>query len=590
MYVLVNGTDAICIDFGTGAVLDHLADFGVTRITDVLMTHHHRDQAQGLPRAAAAGARVWVPSVERDLFEWVDEHWQQRSITNYYNPRQDRFSLLNSVPVHGEVPEYRTLDVGGYSVLTIPTPGHTTGSVSYFVLVDDRWIAFVGDLIYGPGTIWSLAATQWTYTGHGGIAATVLSMKDVVDRGPELALPSHGEPIIDVAEAVAVAEPRLRALLDMGRTTPWDLDAWREHPFERISPHLLRNQTANAQFYALLSDTGSALLIDFGYDMATDWAAGDDRAARLSWLPSVQALKKDFGVDRIEVAIPTHYHDDHVAGLNLLRAVERTEVWSEESIATILAAPSRFDLPCLYQRPIPTDRVVPTDVPLQWHEYEVVLHPQPGHCLNAVAVSTFVDGTRVIATGDQQDGGWVSGVREEYLNYQYKNGFRPQDYVASAELYQTLRPDLMLTGHWGVRRVDDTYLDELLRRGRELVDLHSQVLARDQVHFGLDDFTTTIRPYTAVCQPGQTIDYEVQLINPLPEPGRASVRMVVPPGWTATPDRHDLDLESRQRGDVRFTVKCPPNAPKRRRAVLAADLTVNGRPFGQRAECLVDLR
>jgi hypothetical protein len=28
VYVLVNGTDAICIDFGTGAVLDHLTDFG----------------------------------------------------------------------------------------------------------------------------------------------------------------------------------------------------------------------------------------------------------------------------------------------------------------------------------------------------------------------------------------------------------------------------------------------------------------------------------------------------------------------------------------------------------------------------------
>ena len=73
VYVLVSGTDAICVDFGTGAVLDHLADFSVTRITDVLMTHHHRDQAQGLPRAAAAGVRIWVPSVERDLFEWVDE-------------------------------------------------------------------------------------------------------------------------------------------------------------------------------------------------------------------------------------------------------------------------------------------------------------------------------------------------------------------------------------------------------------------------------------------------------------------------------------------------------------------------------------
>ena len=34
--------------------------------------------------------------------------------------------------------------------------------------------------------------------------------------------------------------------------------------------------------------------------------------------------------------MPTHYHDDHVAGFNLLREVEGTEVWSPENVAPIL--------------------------------------------------------------------------------------------------------------------------------------------------------------------------------------------------------------------------------------------------------------
>lgn len=590
VYLLINGTDAICIDFGTGDVLDHLGDFGVERITDVLMTHHHRDQAQGLPRAAAAGIRIWVPPVEQDLFQWVEEHWQQRSVNNYYNLRQDRFSMLTSVPVYAAVPQYRSLQIGGFEVMTLPTPGHTTGSVSYFVQVDGRRIGFTGDLIYGPGTVWSLAATQWTYTGHGGIAATVLAMNDVLEWHPDLALPSHGEPITEVPAAVALVEPRLRALLDQNRAKPWDLDAWRNQPFEVLSPHLLRNRTANAQSFVLLSDSGSALLMDFGYDMTTDWAAGEDRAARLPWLPSVRVLKKDFGVDRIEVAIPTHYHDDHVAGFNLLRKVEHTQIWAEAAIANILANPDRFDLPCLYHEAIRTDRVVPTDVPLAWREYKITLHPQPGHCLNAVAISTEVDGLRVVATGDQQDGGWIPGIRPEVLNYQYKNGFRPHDYVASAKYYRSLRPDLMLTGHWGVRRVDEAYLDELLRRGEELVQLHEAVLGRDDVDFGPDDSMATIRPYVAVLNPGGSIDYDVEVVNPLRGHGRAVVRMVVPPGWTATPAMREIELEAKQPSVVCFTVTCPPNAGRQRRAVIAADLTVNHRRFGQRAECLVDLR
>jgi glyoxylase-like metal-dependent hydrolase (beta-lactamase superfamily II) len=164
VYVLVRGSTAVLVDFGSGDVLDHLADVGVESVAAVLLTHHHRDQAHGLPRAVEAGIPIWVPSTERDLFERVDEHWQQRALYNYYDLRQDRFSLLEPVPVAGTVPDYRTREFGGIPVTTVPTPGHTLGSVSYLVEAGGRRLAFTGDLIHSAGKVWSLAATQWTYT------------------------------------------------------------------------------------------------------------------------------------------------------------------------------------------------------------------------------------------------------------------------------------------------------------------------------------------------------------------------------------------------------------------------------------------
>ena len=590
VYVLVHGRDAVLIDIGTGDVLDHLDEFGVDRVTDVLMTHHHRDQAQGLPRAAALGVRIWVPGTEIDLFQWVEEHFQQRGINNYYNPRQDRFSIIHSVPVFGISPEYRTIAPAGIGITTIPTPGHTTGSVTYLARIDGQKVAFVGDLLYGPGQVWSLEALQWTYTGHGGLAATVLSMHDVLEAGPDLLLPSHGVVMPDPVGAVAQTEPLLRRLLDTRRAEPWDLDAWRDRPFDVITPHLLRNRTGNAQNYVLLSESGSALFIDYGYDMVTDWAAGEDKAARRAWLPSLRALKRDFGVDRVEVAIPTHYHDDHIAGFNLLREIEGTEIWAEKEIAAIMGAPERYDLPCLLRDAVPTDHIVPTDTPLAWREYEITLFPQPGHCLNQVAIYTEVDGKKVIATGDQQEATWEPGVRPEVLNYQYKNGFRPEDYVASARLYQKLQPDLMLTGHWGYREVDQPYLDELQSKAEELVDLHTRVLARQELNFGPGDFMSTIRPYVVVSTPGKLISYEVEVLNPLPEVGSACVTMAGPAGWTFAPAKREIVLQPQQTGVVSFACWSPEDAGRQRRVVLAADLTVNGRRFGQRAECLVDLR
>src|SRR5690242_12583562 len=197
VYVLQAGAEAVLIDFGAGDVLDRLDELGVETVTDVLVTHHHRDQVQGLVRAAAAGIRIWVPPVEVELFREMERRWQARQIDDDYEMREDRFSLLEPVEVTGTVAEYRTQRFGGFDVYTLPTPGHTVGSVTYLVEAGGRRLAFSGDLLYGRGQVWSLAATQWTYSGVEGQAATSLSLAVLAQRDPDLILPSHGDPIED---------------------------------------------------------------------------------------------------------------------------------------------------------------------------------------------------------------------------------------------------------------------------------------------------------------------------------------------------------------------------------------------------------
>src|SRR3954454_19335934 len=123
VYVVASGTEAVAIDFGSGLVLDRLDELGVDRLTDVLVTHHHRDQVHGLRRAADAGIRIWVPPIERELISGVDARWQRRQLDNDYDLRQDRFSLLEQVPVTGTVAEYRRRRYGGVDVFALPTPG-----------------------------------------------------------------------------------------------------------------------------------------------------------------------------------------------------------------------------------------------------------------------------------------------------------------------------------------------------------------------------------------------------------------------------------------------------------------------------------
>jgi glyoxylase-like metal-dependent hydrolase (beta-lactamase superfamily II) len=581
VYVLRSGREAVLIDFGSGAVLDSLGELGVDRVTDVLVTHHHRDQVQGLPRAAEHGARIWVPPVERDLLARADEHWSSRRLDNDYDLREDRFSPLEPVPVTGAVEEYRTRRYGGFDVFTLPTPGHTIGSVTYLVELDGRRLAFSGDLVHGDGRLWSLAATQWSYTGVQGQAATILSCAILGDRRPDVLLPSHGEPVEDPPAALEAVRTRLKELVELRMLAPWDLDKWLRRPWDAITPHLLRNRTSLAHTYALLSETGAALLIDFGYDLTIGSELPLDRSARRPLLSSLDVLRRDFGVERVEAVVPTHYHDDHVAGINLLRDVEGTEVWAPANVAPVLEDPRRFDLPCLWFDPIPVDRRLTLGEPFRWHEYELTAHALPGHTLYAAAIAFEADGRRVLATGDQQS----NDDGRSILNYQYRNRFRAGDFVRSAALYRELRPELIVSGHWPALEVTEEWLRRVEAEGRRLAELHEELLPEEG--FGVEGFGARIEPYRAAVAAGGELELEVTVRNPFAAEETATVSLVVPAGWEASPAERELAVEGQGEATVRFRVRVA-GAPARR-ARVAADLTVGGTAFGQQAEALVDV-
>lgn len=595
VYILRRGEQAVLVDFGSGAVLPLLAGLGIRQVSAVLLTHHHRDQAQGLPQAAAAGIPIWAPQAERELFAAVDHHWQGRALYANYNLRQDRFSLLEPVSLAGLLHDYAQYEFCGLQFTVIPTPGHTPGSLSLLVEIDGRQVAFTGDLIYGPGQVWSLAATQWSYSGAEGVAASILSLLDLKARRPDLLLPSHGAPLAvsDSATnrngskptAIDLLVERLRQLLELRGDNPRLFDLI-DQPYEPITPRLLRNRTSLANSYVLLSHTGKALLIDFGYDFMVGAAPGADRAARRPWLYTLPALQRQWGVTSISAAIPTHYHDDHVAGLNLLRQVTGTQVWAPANIAPILADPARWDLPCLWYDPIPVDRVLPFEQPLTWEEYELTLYPLPGHTCYAAAIAVTVDGQRVLFTGDQyQDG---DGRR---LNYVYQNRFEPTDYRLSAELYRRLAPDLILSGHWDPLRVTPAYLEHLARQGAALERLHQDLLPSDLAGFGSqgcgpEGCGLRIQPYQAQVRSGQILCLEVEVRNPFPTPETAQVHLALPRGWQVAEKEIQVVLPPGGSATVQFHVT-PPAGMKQRRARTAADLTIGGRRFGQQAEALI---
>lgn len=578
VYVVCRDDRAVLVDFGSGDVLDHLESIGVRRVQAILMTHHHRDQGQGLLQAVEAGIPIYVPHIEQDLFQQVDAHWQAREIVNNYNMRQDRFSLLQSVPIAGTLKDYGTVSFDDHTFTIIPTPGHTTGSISLWLEQAGQRIAFTGDLIAAPGKVWSMAATQWSYNGAEGVPASIASLLDLKDRQADLLLPSHGHPIDAPGPAIDLLMERFSQLLQL-RGQNLRLFELREQPYEAITPHLLRHRASIANTYVLRSDSGKALMIDFGYDFVTGTPLGTDRASRRPWLYTIPTLKRQFDIEHIDVVMPTHFHDDHVAGINLLREVEGTQHWAADLFARILEDPARYDLPCLWYDPIPVDRRLPLETPFQWEEYTFTLYPLPGHTRYAVAIHFEVDGHTVLATGDQYAG--ENGLE---TNYVYPNRFEAGDYVKSAALYQRLQPDLILTGHWQPFWVPDNYFEQIETFGAALESLHNDLLP-DLLDLGTEGFLARITPYQALIRGGDTIAYEIEVRNPFDYRAEALLRMVVPPGWESSA-LEGVWLEPRATCIIGCQVKAPAEFSERR-ARIAVDLSIDGQRFGQQAEALI---
>jgi glyoxylase-like metal-dependent hydrolase (beta-lactamase superfamily II) len=144
VFVVRDGSRAVLIDFGSGKVLDHLRDMGVSQVDWILHTHHHRDQCQGDLRAAAQRIPIAVPAHERHLFADAENFWRNRRVFHLYYMRNDFNTITHNIPVSRLLTDYSTFRWRKHDFFIFPTPGHTLGSITILATVDGRKLGFHG--------------------------------------------------------------------------------------------------------------------------------------------------------------------------------------------------------------------------------------------------------------------------------------------------------------------------------------------------------------------------------------------------------------------------------------------------------------
>jgi glyoxylase-like metal-dependent hydrolase (beta-lactamase superfamily II) len=595
----VRGTDGqwLIINAGTGRAAACLSELGEVREITVLLTHHFRDHTAGAELFRLRGARVFAPYWEREHLSGAQHTFRARPPWLRYDLAWDHFAPIEPLAVGRWLMDYEKTIIAGLPVEIIPTPGVSVGAVTYAVeLAGQRKVAFIGELMSGPGRLARLSPLQYNYNDLLGGENILLSWGRVLANNPTAVFPSLGEPFDDHRAAVA----QLRRNLERFDAIQPGYAARLAEPapagIEEVLPRLYRAEKTVAETHFIIGRSGRVLALDYGYDMAgIRLPQCVTFSTRRTLLHSVEALQRRTGARRIDTVLATHYHDDHIGGVHLLQRLYGTELWAGENFADLIEHPGDYDRPCLWPEPIHVSRRLPLGETIHWEDVAITLYPMVGHTEFSTLLCLEFDGHRVAHTGDQfffQDARGVnaappaaSGV---FTNHVYKNGLALGGYVDCLRHLRAFQPEVILSGHALPYRPDEHGWALIGETALAFDAIHRALLplGDGEVHFGPESQPAKLQPYSLhVPKSGGTVPLRGWVLNPFNRGAIAEVRFVTPPdGWQAAPIR--LPLAPREKRSFEATLTVPTGSLCRRQPI-ALDLTVDDRPFGQVAEAWV---
>jgi len=585
VYVIVKGEAAVLIDFGSGAVLDQLPTIGVQKVGWILHTHFHRDQAQGDKIAKARGIKIAVPAGERKYFDNVETLWNEKKIFDLYDMRNEFFARRENIAVDAGLegrftsasssPSDSVFSWNGIELKVIKTPGHTEGSISYLLEIGGKRLLFCGDLVASQGKLPTMHDLEWTYVGTQGIAAEIDSLNNMRDVAPDMMLPSHGSPSEGM---LRWTPPLLAEIAKVYHEYDWiNSTQFRPSPGPiRLTKHIwqMRRAFDFGVGYLIVADSRHAFL----------W---DVNAQEVDFLKDMEKIA---GFTSLDFIVPSHYHDDHVGGINAARKAYGAQLWALDHLVDVLEHPVAYNLPCLWPEAMKVDRVLHDGEKVVWEGLPLQFFHLPGQTEYTEGLLIEDDGKKLLFDGDNVacplPGTPLLG-HFVCRNYQRMGG----GHVYSARKLLALRPDYVCPNHFEWSPATPDLLNSYLRSSEEIQGTWSQIIDQPNPALGVDNNWVSFYPYQSEAGPGDTLNFELRFRNYVEGPTHLKGTIQLPEAWTASPDSLEIVASAKSEAKARFEVRIPLSETRlNRRFVLTADLWRNGEHLGELTEGLVNMK
>ena len=586
--ILRDGNSALLIDPSGTSFQTTLTELGITNIEQILYTHHHRDNLAVF--SIPENTRIGVPEAEAQWFTEVDTFWNDPKYRwHLYNCHPHNLMLANSINVTDTYAEGAQITWGPASIGVLETPGHTDGSVTYLIDVDEQRFAFSGDLIYDEGKIWdlySLQKGQQTTDYHGFLGARdelKESLEKVRYSSPTVLVSTHGVVIKNPDTAI----DKLIEQLDFCYDKYVSISALRHYfpqlfsEFEGNADHMpIREGKPPPEFlrhfgttWLIISETGEAFVMDCGSPNV---------------IKQIQQLQTDNEISEVTQFWVTHYHDDHVNAIPEFQETFPCETIADTVVTEVIENPKAFRLPCISPAVTCVDRATHDGDSWQWNEFTMTAYHFPGQTYYHGGLLVEGRGVKMFFSGDSFT---MAGI-DDYCSGNRNLLGKDVGYEKCLRLIQELKPTHIFNCH-----VDPAFdftdkeigfmLDTLAEREKFYTDLFPW----DHANYGMDDQWVRCYPYEQEVALGKIATLKVEITNHSLESHTAIAQPILPTSWGIEIDPTETTIPPKADGHIPFSIPIPKvgsifGSEISERIVIPVEITYNNIPLGQFREAI----
>ena len=586
VYIISHDKKAILIDLGSGNVLDHLSSIGIEKVEYIFHTHYHRDQCFGDNKAIENHIKIGAPKRERKLFENAEEFWKKKSYYDIYYFKPTFFVSTYNIPLdlyfkHGDI--FNWYD---YEFKIIKTNGHTSESISYMLEVDNTRVVFSGDLIHSGGKVLTYYDLEYIYNdnGEGGIKRSLKSFKRLLAQNPDILLPSHGTIIENPQDEISQLKQKFErariAFCSQYSGIDVELPKLKERELKPVDlntefPHLLHYEDRPP--FILKGKNNNCIILDFAGDTSLGYR-----------IPEIKTIFERERIKKIDFILPTHYHDDHTAGITLLSNLFDAPVYAFENMVDVLENPTHYRLGCLIDQPIKVDRVLKEGEIFEWDDYKFQIFHFPGQTEYHMGLLTEIDGKEVFFTGD-------TITQRSFVDRDTNiNGLNlcklgnDVGFMKCADLLLKLNPKYLAISHYGIIRSTREMFLKFKEFVSEYEPVISDITAQENPNFGLDPNWICFKPIRIIISNQDTFSTNLKVRNYLDRTSEVYYELNLPQNWSAKPKSGNLVVKGNSIANVPITIQLPKGEPSNKRTIITANITWHGKNLGPIPDLMID--